>query len=477
MKTLAFFFSSLRWQDLVDLLLNSYILFRLYVLFRGTVMVRVLTGLGLLWIAQLVSGRLGLILTSWLIQGIVAAGALIIIIVFRNEIRSVFQARSLKSILWGFPRHNVQTPIESITAAVYELARRRIGALFVIPGEKNLGDTLQNGIPVDAHISREMLVSIFWPDNPVHDGAAVLSADRIVQVGAILPLSRREDLPSHYGTRHRAAAGLTEQSDALVIVVSEETGRVVVARSGRLVPIEDNLSLARMLAEHTGQSTSQSPARDERLDYTLAALICLVLVVGVWFSFSRGEETLTSVDVPIEYLKRDTGMEIVETSDGAVRLDLSGSGPLIRALRPEQVKVQVNLEKLDAGDHTIFLTPEMVRLPPGISLKKMAPNAVEISLDVVGEKSLPIQVDWVGPLPKNLRIVSVEVAPARTRVVGGRKELSAISTLYTEKVPLSDIGSSGSLSVGLVLPDGINGIATGAADRVTINYVVTHPTP
>jgi uncharacterized protein (TIGR00159 family) len=477
MKTLAFFLASLRWQDLVDLLLNSYILFRLYVLFRGTVMVRVLTGLALLWIAQSVSGRLGLILTSWVIQGIIAAGALIIIIVFRNEIRSVFQARSLKSILWGFPRHNVQTLIEVITAAVYELARRRIGALMVIPGEKNLGDIFQNGIPVDARISREMLVSIFWPDNPVHDGAAVLNGDRIVQVGAILPLSRREDLPSQYGTRHRAAAGLTEQSDALVIVVSEETGRVVVARSGRLVPIDDNLSLARMLAEHTGQAAPGAPARDERIDYAIAALVCLVLVGGVWFSFSRGEETLTSMEVPIEYLKRSAAMDIVETSAGAVRLDLSGSGPLVRALRPEQIKVQVNLEKMDAGAHTIFLTPDMVRLPPGIGLRKMTPTAVDLTLDVVGEKSLPIQVDWAGPLPKGLRIVSVEVAPARTRVVGSRSELSELSTIYTEKIPLTGVESSGSLAVGLVLPDGVTGIAPGAADRVTVNYTVAPPTP
>ncbi|HDI60787.1 MAG TPA: TIGR00159 family protein [Desulfobacteraceae bacterium] len=477
MKTLAFFLASLRWQDLVDLLLNSYILFRLYVLFRGTVMVRVLTGLALLWIAQSVSGRLGLILTSWVIQGIIAAGALIIIIVFRNEIRSVFQARSLKSILWGFPRHSVQTPIEAVTAAVYELARKRIGALIVIPAEKDLGDIFQNGIPVDARISREMLVSIFWPGNPVHDGAAVLNGNRIAQVGAILPLSRREDLPSHYGTRHRAAAGLTEQSDAMVIVVSEETGRVVAARSGRLVPIEDNVSLTRMLAEHTVQAAPGAPTRDERIDYAIAGLVCLMLVGGVWFSFSRGEETLTSLEVPIEYLKPGVATEIVETSTGAVRLDLSGSGPLIRALRPEQVKVQVNLENMGSGPHTVVLTPEMVRLPPGVSLKKMTPTAVDLTLDVVGEKSLPIQVDWVGPLPKGVRIVSVEVTPPRTRIVGSRSELSGLATIYTEKVSLTGITSSGSLTVGLVLPDGITGIAPGAADRVTVNYTVAPAKP
>jgi YbbR domain-containing protein len=107
----------------------------------------------------------------------------------------------------------------------------------------------------------------------------------------------------------------------------------------------------------------------------------------------------------------------------------------------------------------------------------MTPTTVDITLDVVGEKSLPIQVDWVGPLPKGLRIVSVEVTPPRTRVVGSRSELSEISTIYTEKVSLTGIESSGSLAVGLVLPEGVTGIAPGAADRVTVNYVVAPPAP
>jgi YbbR domain-containing protein len=107
----------------------------------------------------------------------------------------------------------------------------------------------------------------------------------------------------------------------------------------------------------------------------------------------------------------------------------------------------------------------------------MTPTTVEITLDMVGEKSLPIQVDWVGPLPKDLRIVSVEVDPPRTRVVGSRSDLSDIATIYTEKVSTTGIESSGSLAIGLVLPEGTTGIAPGAADRVTVHYEVAPPTP
>jgi len=477
MEAVAFFLASLRWQDIADLLLNSYILFRLYVLFRGTIVIRVLTGLAGLWIVQRLAEHFGLILTSWVVQAIIAAGALIIVIVFRSEIRAVLQTRDLKAVLWGFPRHAVQTSLEAIVEAVYELARRRIGALVVIPGVKDLEDLVQNGTPLDGRISRELLVSIFWPDNPVHDGAAVLRGDRVAQVGAILPLSRREDLPSHYGTRHRAAAGLTEQTDALVIVVSEESGRVSAARSGRLVPIEDNLALTRMIAQQTGQPGEVRRRRPPGLDYALAALVCLVLVGGIWFSCSRGQQTLTTLEVPVEFVNRDAGVEIVDTSATTLRLDLSGSGPLIRSLRPEQVKVQVDLRGADAGQSQFTLTGDMVRLPPGIRLKRIAPPSVAVALDAIREKTLPIQVDWVGRLPDDRRLASVSLDPPRTRVVGSQRELAEVATLYTEPVSLAGLETSGRLIVGLALPGGVQRVAEGAAARVTVDYVIAPRLP
>ena len=126
------FFSAIRWQDVVDITLNSYILFRLYVLFRGTNVFRVIMGIALLWFFQRIAVSLGLIVTSWAIQGITAVAAFIIIVVFRNEIRSVLQARTLKAILWGSSHKKASTPIESIVEGVFSLARRHSGALIVL---------------------------------------------------------------------------------------------------------------------------------------------------------------------------------------------------------------------------------------------------------------------------------------------------------------------------------------------------------
>ena len=200
---LASVITTLRWQDAADIAISSYILFRLYVLFRGTNVFRVIAGLVFLWIFQRLSLSLGFIVTSWALRGIIAAAALIIVIVFRNEIRSVLQAKNLQSILWGFSLKNGHSPSETVAEALFELGRNRIGALMVFKSREDLTDVIHPGIPWDGLISKEMILTIFGHENPVHDGAAIVEGERITQVGAILPLSQRRDFPSYYGTRHR----------------------------------------------------------------------------------------------------------------------------------------------------------------------------------------------------------------------------------------------------------------------------------
>ncbi len=220
MDNFIYLISSLRWQDIVDIGLVSYILLRFYVLFRGTNAFRVLIGILILWFFQQVAASMGLVVTSWVVQAVVAVGAIIIIVIFRNEIRNVLLARNLKSIFWDFSSKTVITAIETIVQSVHEMAQHKCGALIVFPGKEDLEEVVLGGIAWKGEISKEMILSIFWPDNPVHDGAAVIQGDQIKQVAAILPLSRRDDLPSHYGTRHRAALGLAEATDALVILLS-----------------------------------------------------------------------------------------------------------------------------------------------------------------------------------------------------------------------------------------------------------------
>ena len=473
MKMFLSFLASIRWQDIVDILLNSYILFRLYVLFRGTYVFRVLTGIAILWIIQRLAVFFGLILTSWVMQGITAVAALIIIIVFRNEIRSVLQAKNLRAILWGFPHTTTLTPIEIIVDSVRALSRRRIGALIVFPAKEDLQDITQGGIPWRGNISKEMILSIFWPDNPVHDGAAVIQGGQITDVGVILPLSYSDELPSQYGTRHRAALGLAETTDALIIAVSEETGNVSVAKNGSIATLDDNTQIMHMLQEHVGvKEKAGEPLEKEKLAFGVAALVSILFVVGIWASFSKGLDSMITLEIPVEYTNRNPEMEILETSIDAVSLHLAGSGTLIKSLRPEQVQVRLDLKKAVVGQNIFSITQNDITLPPGIFLKKVVPPVVEATLDKTIKKTLPVQVDWVGKLPGNLILSDKTISPEAIEVIGGERILQNISTIYTEKIQLDNIKKSGTTTVNLALNPASLKISPGSKDKIKVNYVV-----
>ncbi|MDF1592668.1 MAG: diadenylate cyclase [Desulfobacterales bacterium] len=467
------FIGTIRWQDVVDITVNSYIIFRLYILLRGTNAFRILIGFAFLWFFQTTAEALGLIITSWAIQGITAVAAIIIIVVFRNEIRSVLQVKNLKSILWGFSHKTTPTPIEAIVDSAFELARKRMGALLVFPGQKDINELVQNGLPWKGLISKEMILSIFWHDNPVHDGAVIINGDRIQEVGAILPLTHRTDIPSHYGTRHRAAIGLSEISDALIILVSEEKGAVLVAKDSRMATITRREKLESILLEHVGATSpaGQHPQK-EKLKLSIAALLSLLLVTGIWYSFSRGLETLISLETPIDYMNRDPEMEILDTSINTVNLNISGSGPLIKSIRPDQVMVRVDLKNAAIGNNTFTITKENISLPPGVYLKSVKPATVEVVLDTPIRKRLPVQVDWTGKLSPELILVQAALDPPYVEMIGRNKILRDITTIYTKKVFLDTITKSGSLTVNLALSPASLKLAPGSKDKVTVSYVV-----
>jgi uncharacterized protein (TIGR00159 family) len=464
--------ASIRWQDLVDITFNSYILFRLYVLFRETNAFRILVGLAGLWLFQRVAGSLGLIITSWALQGITAAAAIIIVVVFRNEIRTALQVRNLRTFLWGFPSREQSSPLEIVVDVVYQMGKKRIGALIVFPGKEDLSEIVHGGIPWQGTLSKEMIMSIFWPKGPVHDGAILLEGNQIREVGVLLPLSQRQDLPTFYGTRHRAAAGLAERTDALVVVVSEERGRVSVAKNHWIRPVGQPEELLLMLREHFQilHWLEASKQKRERWQTAVAAVLSLLVITSIWLGFTRSRDTIFALTVPIEFYNRPANFEILDTSASEARLQLNGSSALIKSLRPGQVEVRLDLSKAGEGANTIPITTENVTLPPGILVNRVDPAEVEIRLDKLASKDLPVQVDWVGRLPPGLILVDAKVSPNVVRVIGGGEILDRINTLFTAPVRLESLQRSGSLTASLVLTPASIKLAANFSDRVTVQY-------
>jgi YbbR domain-containing protein len=200
--------------------------------------------------------------------------------------------------------------------------------------------------------------------------------------------------------------------------------------------------------------------------------VSLLFITGFWFSISRGLETLVTFEVPIEYMNRDPNMEIVHASVNSVRLNLSGSGTLIKSTRPDQVRVRLDLGHAADGPNSFSITSSNISLPPGILLKEVAPQNVVVNLDVTVRKELPVQVDWVGRLPENVLLAEAVVEPARVEVVGGKRILETIATLYTEKVSLDKVREGGGvIEAGLVIQPASLKLASGSSDKVTIKYI------
>jgi uncharacterized protein (TIGR00159 family) len=473
MDALIVFFKALRWQDFIDIALASYILFRFYVLFRGTYVFRVISGLALLWIFQRITAYMGLIVTSWALQGITAVAAFIIIVVFRNELRSVLQAKNIKNILWGVSQKTSQAPVEIIVSGIFELMKRQIGALLVFPGSDDIGEVLENGIAWEGKITQEMILSIFWHDNPVHDGAAIIEGDEVRKVGVILPLSHRTDLPSHFGTRHRAAVGMAEKSDALVVVVSEERKSILVVKGGELIKVTSPDQLSQLLQRHMGVAADlDAPASRRAMRLATAGALSVLLVSGLWFSFTTGKDTLIELQVPIRYNNRAPGTEIVDASVNSVNLQLSGSGTLIQSLRPGQVQVQLDLQSAAVGTNEFTITGSNISLPPGIVLKTVQPRQVTVTLDRLVRKQLPVQVDWTGKLPADRILESVRVMPETVELEGGNRIIENTETVYTQKVSLNGLEKSGTLSVGLALQPASLKVAPGSPEKVTVEYII-----
>lgn len=223
----------IRWIDLVDVLIVAFIIYRLMLLVKGTRAEKMLWGLAIIVLVYFISQRMELFTLHWILSNFLSSIVIIVIVVFQRDIRRVL-VQVGKTSLFGRGERLREELFEELARATFQMSEKKTGALIVLERNVGLGDYLEMGIDVDAKVSSEMLVSIFNPTSPTHDGAAIIRKGRISRVGCFLPLTKDPEISKTLGTRHRAALGLTEETDAAVIVVSEETGEVSLVSDGKI---------------------------------------------------------------------------------------------------------------------------------------------------------------------------------------------------------------------------------------------------
>jgi diadenylate cyclase len=227
-------FSSELIVDVIDILLVSYLLYRLFSLMHGTRAASMVFGLISLFILSVIAQWFNLIAVNWLVSSLRTVWVIAFVILFQPELRRALANVGQNRILGRFLRVSESGVIPEIVRAAQQLAEKRVGALIVLEKDMGLKHYAETGTAVDAKVTAELLGTIFTPPSPLHDGAVIVQNDRVVAAGCILPLTQDQRISQALGTRHRAALGLSEETDAIVIVVSEETGTIGYAVGGKL---------------------------------------------------------------------------------------------------------------------------------------------------------------------------------------------------------------------------------------------------
>ena len=239
----------IRWQDILDILIVTVIIYRILLIIKGTKAVQMLIGIGVLFMALLFSQYLGLYTIDWIIQSLWAQIVLALIILFQPEIRKTLAQMGEACFFPSFASAEELRSLEEIVRGSVALANRKIGALIVIEKETRLKDLIEMGTQLDAKVTQELLLSVFQPTSPIHDGAVIIRGNRVIAAGCFLPITTRPYISKTLGTRHRAGIGLSEETDAVIIIVSEETGTISLAMNGKLESPFDLGTLRETLTE------------------------------------------------------------------------------------------------------------------------------------------------------------------------------------------------------------------------------------
>lgn len=243
-------FSKIRWQDFIDILILSFIIYRIFLMLRGTRTIQIMSGLLLVAFFFYLVNILDLFGSTWVLRNLFESIMIVFIVLFQSDIKKALAQMGTTASLFSNKLSKSASMVDKIFKVCEHFSRSGIGALIVLENEMGLGSYYADATKIDAEFSQPLLVSLFNRQSPLHDGAVIISSDnRIAYAGCILPLTKEIDFSKTLGTRHRAALGLSEESDAIILIVSEETGKISLAWDGELLVQSDRVSIKQKVRE------------------------------------------------------------------------------------------------------------------------------------------------------------------------------------------------------------------------------------
>lgn len=444
--------------NVADIVIIACVVYFVASWLQGTGGFQILGTLAVLGMAYFGAVRLGLILTATLFQYLWAAIIFVVVIVFQPEIREMLERASPMHYLSGKKSPQVRPElIDEIVRAVADLAVTSTGALIVFQRNKRLDRVLTRGRYLDCAISAEALTMIFQKNSPLHDGAVLIAQNRIVAASCILPVSKTESIDLHYGTRHRAALGLTETSDAVCIVVSEERGEVSLVEGNQITgykrKVDFREALGRVLARFQPNETDKLKVSKLLLsNWRLKVSSCAASVI-LWFLVVGPRGSELGVTVPLQYTNLPPDLEITGQWMDKIDVRLRGSEQALLNLKPGAVRAVVDISGVVPGVNFFRITSKNLQVPPGTAISEIRPTDLTLAIEEASTKKLSVVPTLVGTLPENVRVM---VTPAEVQVKATQQELRKITSITTDRVDIADLKTKGKITVPVAIkPEGL----------------------
>jgi diadenylate cyclase len=386
-------FLNISFPDVVDILFVAVLLYTATAFLKQTRAAFIIRGIFILAAIYILARYLDLQLTAWLFQGFFAIFLIIIVVIFQEELRQIFERIAVWSLARKGGRPLGSTTSDILVGTVADLAKDKIGALIVVQGKDPIARHIMGGIEIEGKISEPLLKSIFDPHSPGHDGAVIVQNDRISLFAAHLPLSKDFQQLANVGTRHSAALGLAELSDAICIAVSEERGTISVARAGRLRPVNNIQQLSLLLQAFLQEKypSSQRGLLSVSLvrENWLAKLVTFSLAVGLWYVLVPGSSTTEiTYKVPVQVQNLPADFRIEEVQPSAVSATFTGPKRAFYFFDPNKLRVEVDLSSAEIGKRTLRISEQNVRHPATLTLQQLNPTTLRVSVRKASQEQI-----------------------------------------------------------------------------------------
>ncbi|MBU2489764.1 MAG: diadenylate cyclase, partial [Proteobacteria bacterium] len=422
----SFLLNILNWRSLTDITLIALGFFFIYHTLRRLGTWKIFLGIVAAMLVFAAANLLDLEGIAWIYTNLSHVALIGIIVIFQPEIRKILE-RSVSPARRELMGPDGATLPALVADALLSLARTHCGAIIVFPGRDPLDRFLSGGVPLNADPSLALILSIFDIHSPGHDGALLVHDGRVVSYGVRLPISKTSSLPREMGTRHHAGMGLSEVSDALVFVVSEERGTLTSFKNGKLTPVMEKDGVVGLITGHWRSSASYLPQKGKgtgRRVTFLELVAAFFLTTLIWSSvvISRLEIVEKTLVVPIIYVAMAPDMVLSGTKPSETRVHLAGPKSQLDDLSSDRLRVRLDLSGAKPGKQTFFVSHENLELPRKVDLLDAEPSEINLVMEETVDMEVPVTPQLVGVPREGLVVVGVEVKPKKVRVITKKGE-------------------------------------------------------